>query len=72
MTELWEIRKAFIKATYEVSIEHSKKSIANLEEEQKWELTEYAKEKLQELQDEYEWLLSNDEALEKYLTQQAM
>jgi hypothetical protein len=66
MTELREIQKNFIKATYEVSIEHSKQSIVELEEEQEWELLEYAREVLQGLQDEYNWLLTNDEALDQY------
>lgn len=66
MDKLREIQKNFIKVTYEVSIEHSKKSIAELEEEQEWELLDNAKEVLEELQGEYEWLLSNNKALDDY------
>lgn len=66
MDKLREIQKNFIKVTYEVSIEHSKKSIAELEEEQEWEQANYAKEVLQGLEDELEWLLANEEELNKY------
>ncbi|MCM0758504.1 hypothetical protein M7775_07960 [Sporomusa sphaeroides DSM 2875] len=66
MIEPREIQTNFIKATYEVSIKHSKQPIVELEKEQEWELLDYAREVPQGIQDELEWLLSDDAALDQY------
>lgn len=56
--------------SYETAIEKQRNLVAELEEDEEWEMAGDSRECLDELVDEYEYLKNDESAFQEYLAQQ--